>query len=79
MVLVVFISGAGMLGLAAGASRQARTTQAAASRQARTTQLAARALEPGFTGTFQYRNDNFRTRQNLAETVHSISLSGTGP
>ncbi len=31
--------------------------------------MAARALEPGFTGTFLYRNDNFRTGQNLAETV----------
>src|SRR5271170_7849006 len=30
---------------------------------------AARALEPGFTGTFLYRNDNFRTGQNLAETI----------
>jgi hypothetical protein len=30
---------------------------------------AARALEPGFTGTFLYRNDNFRTGQNLAESV----------
>ena len=28
-----------------------------------------RALEPGFSGTFLYRNDNFRTGQNLAETV----------
>ena len=31
--------------------------------------LAVRALEPGFTGTFLYRNDNFRTGQNLAESV----------
>jgi Abnormal spindle-like microcephaly-assoc'd, ASPM-SPD-2-Hydin len=30
---------------------------------------AVRALEPGFTGTFLYRNDNFRTGQNLAESV----------
>src|SRR5271170_1752154 len=30
---------------------------------------AARASEPGFTGTFLYRNDNFRTGQNLAESV----------
>ena len=28
-----------------------------------------RALEPGFTGTLLYRNDNFRTGQNLAESV----------
>ena len=28
-----------------------------------------RALEPGFTGTFLYRNDNFRTGQNLAESI----------
>ena len=31
--------------------------------------ISARALEPGFTGTFLYRNDNFRTGQNLAESV----------
>ena len=30
---------------------------------------AMRALEPGFTGTFLYRNDNFRTGQNLAESI----------
>jgi hypothetical protein len=29
----------------------------------------ARALEPGYTGQFLYRNDNFRTGQNLAESV----------
>ena len=28
-----------------------------------------RALEPGYTGQFLYRNDNFRTGQNLAESV----------
>jgi hypothetical protein len=28
-----------------------------------------KALEPGFSGTFLYRNDNFRTGQNLAESV----------
>ena len=28
-----------------------------------------RALEPGFTGTLLYRNDNFRTGQNLAESI----------
>ncbi len=28
-----------------------------------------RALEPGFSGTFLYRNDNFRTGQNLAESI----------
>ena len=28
-----------------------------------------RALEPGFTGQLLYRNDNFRTGQNLAESV----------
>ena len=28
-----------------------------------------RALEPGYSGTFLYRNDNFRTGQNLAECV----------
>src|ERR1700733_2991118 len=30
---------------------------------------AVRPLEPGFTGTFLYRNDNFRTGQNLAESI----------
>src|SRR5271170_6993320 len=29
----------------------------------------ARALEPGFTGQLLYRNDNFRTGQNLSESV----------
>jgi hypothetical protein len=29
----------------------------------------ARPLEPGYTGTFVYRNDNFRTGQNLAESI----------
>src|SRR5215469_971335 len=29
----------------------------------------ARPLEPGYTGTFLYRNDNFRTGQNLAESL----------
>jgi hypothetical protein len=29
----------------------------------------AHAVERGFTGTFTYRNDNFRTGQNLAESV----------
>jgi hypothetical protein len=29
----------------------------------------AHAVEPGFTGTFLYRNDNFRTGQNLAERL----------
>ncbi len=28
-----------------------------------------RALEPGYTGTLLYRNDNFRTGQNLAESI----------
>ena len=28
-----------------------------------------RALEPGYSGTFLYRNDNFRTGQNLAESI----------
>ena len=35
--------------------------------------MAARALEPGFTGTFLYRNDNFRTvSKTLAKTVHPV-------
>jgi Abnormal spindle-like microcephaly-assoc'd, ASPM-SPD-2-Hydin len=56
---VAVISGADLLGHAAvmpGQSRSAHTST-------------ARALEPGFTGTFLYRNDNFRTGQNLAESV----------
>jgi hypothetical protein len=52
--LVALISGAGVVGHAASAAGQPRS---------------ARALEPGFTGTFLYRNDNFRTGQNLAESV----------
>lgn len=52
--LVALISSAGVIGHAASAPVQSRS---------------ARALEPGFSGTFLYRNDNFRTGQNLAETV----------
>src|ERR1700676_2387803 len=56
--LVAVISGAEMIGQAAimpGRSRSAHAVM--------------RALEPGYTGTFLYRNDNFRTGQNLAESI----------
>ena len=58
--LVAILSGADMIGHAAGAPGQSRPRPGIA---------AARALEPGFTGTFLYRNDNFRTGQNLAEST----------
>ncbi|MGH7924892.1 MAG: choice-of-anchor D domain-containing protein, partial [Candidatus Binatus sp.] len=51
--LIAVISGADIIGHAAGSPAP----------------IVARALEPGFTGTFLYRNDNFRTGQNLAESV----------
>ena len=57
--LVAVISGAELLGHAAVVPGQSRSAHP----------HAARALEPGFTGTFLYRNDNFRTGQNLAESV----------
>ena len=57
---VAVISGADIIGHAAGAPGQSRSAQGGVS---------ASALEPGFTGTFLYRNDNFRTGQNLAESV----------
>src|ERR1700722_19203740 len=37
--------------------------------RSRSTYAVMRALEPGYTGTFLYRNDNFRTGQNLAESI----------
>jgi len=58
--LVAVVSGAGRIGYAAVMAGQSPSGHA---------RLAARALEPGFTGTFLYRNDNFRTGQNLAESV----------
>ena len=58
--LVAVLSGAGIIGYAAGAPQQLRSTHSGDG---------ARALEPGFIGTFLYRNDNFRTGQNLAESV----------
>ncbi len=58
--LVAVISGADIVGHAAGAPGQLGSTNPG---------VAARALEPGFSGTFLYRNDNFRTGQNLAESV----------
>ncbi|HMD05383.1 MAG TPA: hypothetical protein VKG68_08895, partial [Candidatus Binatus sp.] len=41
----------------------------------------AHAVERGFTGTFTYRNDNFRTGQNLAESVltpSTVNAKGFG-
>jgi Abnormal spindle-like microcephaly-assoc'd, ASPM-SPD-2-Hydin len=58
--LVAVISGADMIGHAAVVAGRSRSAHA---------RRALRALEPGFTGTFLYRNDNFRTGQNLAESV----------
>ncbi len=58
--LVAVISGADILGNAAVTTGRSRSPH---------TRSALRALEPGFTGTFVYRNDNFRTGQNLAESV----------
>src|ERR1700722_19748125 len=58
--LIAIISGAGIVGHAEIMAGQSRSSHA---------HLAVRALEPGFTGTFLYRNDNFRTGQNLAESV----------
>ncbi len=59
--LVAVISSAGMIGQAAGAPGHASSTQ---SRRA-----SIGAIEPGFTGQLLYRNDNFHTGQNLAESV----------
>ena len=58
--LVAVISGAELIGHAAIVPGQSRSAHP---------RSAVRALEPGFTGTFLYRNDNFRTGQNLAESV----------
>jgi hypothetical protein len=55
--LVAAIVGLDMIGRAAASPRRSRL------------HFAARPLEPGFTGTFLYRNDNFRTGQNLAESI----------
>ncbi len=59
--LVAAISGANVISHAAGTPGRLRP----ALRGTHT----VRALEPGFSGTFLYRNDNFRTGQNLNETV----------
>ncbi len=56
--LVAVVSGAEMIGHAAILPRRSRSAHAI-----------MRALEPGYTGTFLYRNDNFRTGQNLAESI----------
>ena len=58
--LVAAISGANVIGHAAGTPGRLRSAHGGVS---------ARALEPGFTGTFLYRNDNSRTGQNLAESI----------
>ena len=62
--LIAVVSGAGIIGHAAAASKQLHSQAG----------LAARALEPGYTGTFLYRNDNFRTGQNLAESILTPSV-----
>jgi hypothetical protein len=56
--LVAVVSGAEMIGHAAIVPSRSRSAHAV-----------MRALEPGYTGTFLYRNDNFRTGQNLAESI----------
>jgi hypothetical protein len=58
--LVASISAAAMIGQAAVVPGRAHSAHP---------RSAMRALEPGFTGTFLYRNDNFRTGQNLAESI----------
>jgi hypothetical protein len=60
VALVAAISGANVIGHAAGTPGRLRSAHRG---------ISARALEPGFTGTLLYRNDNFRTGQNLAESV----------
>ncbi len=60
VALVAAISGANVIGHAAGTPGQLHSAHRG---------ISARALEPGFTGTLLYRNDNFRTGQNLAESV----------
>jgi hypothetical protein len=56
--LAAVVSGAEMIGHAAIVPRRSRSAH-----------VVMRALEPGYTGTFLYRNDNFRTGQNLAESI----------
>jgi hypothetical protein len=58
--LVAVIAYAVAIAAASGASAPVRSAQTA---------KATRALEPGFTGTLLYRNDNFRTGQNLNESI----------
>lgn len=60
VALVAAISGANVIGHAAGTPGRLHSAHRG---------ISARALEPGFTGTLLYRNDNFRTGQNLAESV----------
>ena len=56
--LVAVVSGAELIGHAAIVPSGSRSAH-----------VVMRALEPGYTGTFLYRNDNFRTGQNLAESI----------
>jgi hypothetical protein len=64
------VLGAAALGaIISGADIAARAEIVAGQVRSSHARLAARALEPGFTGTYLYRNDNFRTGQNLAESV----------
>ncbi len=58
--LVAAISGANVIGHAAATPSRLRSAQRG---------ISVRALEPGFTGTLLYRNDNFRTGRNLAESM----------
>jgi hypothetical protein len=59
VVLVAVISGGpGLIAHAAGAAAQSQLKSGS-----------PRALQPGYTGQRLYRNDNFRTGQNLAESV----------
>jgi hypothetical protein len=60
LVAIAIVAGsADMIGHAADAPGGPRTAHA----------HSAVALEPGYTGTLLYRNDSFRTGQNLAESV----------
>ncbi len=63
VVLVAILSGPGLIAPAAGGLAQSQSKQSS-----------PRALEPGFTGQLLYRNDNFRTGQNLTESVLTPSI-----
>jgi hypothetical protein len=68
MVIVAVTLGENASSRALGLPGQARASQAGG----------IRALEPGYTGTFVYRNDNFRTGQNLAESVLTPATVNAG-